>query len=90
VAAVRGLARLYLAAIQNQLNTVVSASQLLAMVHQTKKKRTARKMVIPNFPMEVQHPDTIVKVLEPDEVEQPVRMKKSGADLEFVTGYFTN
>jgi hypothetical protein len=86
VAAVRGLARRYLAAVQNQLNTVVSASQLLELVHQSKKGRTERKIVIPSFPMEVQHPDTIVKVLEPDEVEQPVRMKKPGADLEFITG----
>jgi hypothetical protein len=88
--AVHGLARWYLIAVQNQLNTVVSASQLLALVHQPKKRRTERKMVIPDFPMEVQHPDTIVKVLEPGDIEQPVRMKKSGADLETTTGYFTN
>jgi hypothetical protein len=85
VVAVHGLARWYLAAVQNQLNTVVNASQLLALVNQPKKG----KMVIPSFAIEVQHPDTIVKVLEPDNVEQPTAVKRPGAEMEFSrTGYF--
>jgi hypothetical protein len=47
-------------------------------------------MVIPNFPMEVKHPDTIVKVLEPDEIQRPLRIKKPGAEMEFGTGCFRN
>jgi len=84
------LARWRLAAVQTQLNTVVSAPEILAAVHRSKKGEPERKMVIPNFPMEVQHPDTIVKVLEPDEIQKPLRMKKQGAEMEFVTGCFMN
>jgi hypothetical protein len=86
MATVHGLACLYLAAVQNQLNIVVNASQLLALVNQPKKG----KMVIPSFALEVQHPETIVKVLEPDKVEQPIAVKRPGAEMEFSrTGYFT-
>jgi hypothetical protein len=90
IAAVRELARWRLAAVQTQLNAVVSAPELLAAVHQSKKGEPERKMVIPNFPMEVQHPDTIVKVLEPDEIQKPIRVKKTGAAMEFGTGCFMN
>jgi hypothetical protein len=89
VAAVRRLARWHLAAIQSQLNTVISASQLLATVHQSKKK-PIRKMIIPNLPLEIQHPDNIVKVLVPDEVEKSIIVKKPGAEMELGTGCFTN
>lgn len=40
--------------------------------------------------MEVKHPDTIVKVLEPDEIQKPLRVKKPGAEMEFGTGCFRN
>jgi hypothetical protein len=90
VAAVRRLARWLLAAVQTQLNTVVNASQLLATVHQSKKEKPERKMVIPSFPMEIQHLDTVVKVLVPDEVEKSIIVKKPGAEMELGTGYFTN
>lgn len=90
IAAVRELARWRLAAVQTQLNAVVSAPELLAAVRQSKKGEPKRKMVIPNFPMEVQHPDTIVKVLEPEEVQKPLRVKKPGAATEFGTGCFMN
>lgn len=89
-AAVRQFARWRLAAVQTQLNTVVSAPELLAAVHKSKKGEPERKMVIPNFPMEVQHPDTIVKVLEPDEIQKPLRVKKLEAEMEFGTGCFMN
>lgn len=79
-----------LAAVQTQLNAVVSAPEILAAVHQAKKGKPERKMVIPNFPMEVQHPDTIVKVLEPDEIQKPLRVKKQGAEMEFGRGCFIN
>lgn len=90
VAAVRRLARWHLTAVQSQLNTIVSASQLLATVHQSKKEKPVRKMVIPILPMEIQHPDTIIKVLVPDEVEKSIIVKKPGAEMELGTGYFTN
>jgi hypothetical protein len=90
VAAVRRLARWHLAAIQSQLNTIISASQLLATVQQSKKQEPIRKMVIPNLPLEIQHPDTIVKVLVPDEVEKSIIVKKPGAEMELGTGCFTN
>jgi hypothetical protein len=77
-------------AVQTQLNTVVKASELLATVYESKEREPERKMVIPNFPMEVQHPDAIVKVLEPDEIEKPLRVKKPGAEMEFGAGYFMN
>jgi len=84
------LARWHLAAVQTQLNAVVSAPELLAAVQQPKKGEPERRMVIPNFPMEVQHPDTIVKVLEPDEIQKPLRVKKPGATMEFGKGCFMN
>lgn len=84
------MAHWHLAAVQTQLNTVVSATELLAAIHQSKKGEPERKMVIPNFPMEVQHPDTIVKVLEPDEIQKPLRVKKPGAEMEFGTGCCMN
>jgi hypothetical protein len=80
------LVRWYLAAVQSQLNAVVTASELLAAVYQSQKGEPERKMIIPNFPMEVQYPDTIVKVLEPDEIQRPLRVKKPGAEMEFGTG----
>lgn len=84
------MARWRLAAVQTQLNTVASASELLAAAYQSKRGEPERKMVIPNFPMEVQHPDTIVKVLEPDEIQKPLRVKKQGAEMEFGAGCFVN
>jgi hypothetical protein len=38
-------------------------------------------MVIPSFAMKVQHPDTIVKVLEPDKFEQPIAVKRPGSEM---------
>ncbi|XP_023726242.1 uncharacterized protein LOC111874734 isoform X3 [Cryptotermes secundus] len=85
VAAVRRLARWHLAAVQSQLNTIVSASQMLATVHQSKKEKPVRKMVIPNLPIEMKHPDTIIKVLVPDEVGKSIIVKKPGAEMELGT-----
>lgn len=90
VAAVRRLARWHLAAVESQLNTVVSASQLLATFHRSKKEKPVRKMVIPNLPMEIQHPDTIIKVLVPDEVEKSIIVKKPGAEMELGTVVMPN
>ncbi|XP_069695018.1 uncharacterized protein [Periplaneta americana] len=86
IASVRGLTRWYLAALQNQLNTVVSASQL---IDQSKKVESKRKMVIPDVPVEMEHPESIVKVLEPDEEEEPIRMKRPGAEMDFTTDQTT-
>lgn len=47
-------------------------------------------MVIPDLPLEIQHPDSIVKVLVPDEVEKSIIVKKPGAEMELGTGCFTN
>ncbi|KAJ4445589.1 hypothetical protein ANN_12270, partial [Periplaneta americana] len=82
IAAVRGLTRWYLAALQNQLNAVVSASQLIA---QSKKVESKGKWLFPTFPVEIEHPESIVKVLEPDEDEEPIRMKRPGAEMDFTT-----
>ena len=82
------MARWHLVAVQTQLNALRSAPELLAAVHQSMKGKPKRKMVIPNFPMEVQHPDTIVKVLEPDEIQKPLTVKKPRAEMEFESGCF--
>ena len=74
MSAVRELVRWYLSAVHDQLNTVVTASHLLAMTHRVMKGRTDRKL-IKDFTLEAVHPESVVKVLDAS-VEKPVKADK--------------
>ena len=74
VSAVRELVRWYLTAVEDQLNTVVTASHLLAVTHRAMRGRINRKL-IKDFPLEAVHPQTVVKVLEAS-IDEAVKVHK--------------
>ena len=94
VSAVRELVRWYMSAVQDQLNTVATASHLLGLTSQAMKGR--KHVKIKDFTLEAVRPEKVIKVLD-DGIDKTDKIDKhkgkimfSCASLQFLVRVFTS